>query len=67
MSNEPTRETILNDSVEMMKKFGYTEVTTENIMAEEYYCGFFKYILKANLGKDKQADLVINEILGEIE
>jgi septal ring factor EnvC (AmiA/AmiB activator) len=67
MSSKPTREMILNDSVEMMKKFGYTEVTLENILAEEKYCRFLKYMLNVNLGRDKQIDLVINEILSEIE
>ena len=65
MTNEQIREHLLKAGVKNLKEFGYSEVTTETILTDEVYKEFFKSMLEENLGKGKQVDEVINQLLSD--
>jgi hypothetical protein len=62
-TNEEIRTHILKAGVKNLKEFGYPDVTAETILTDEFYKEFFRSMLNDNLGHDKRADVVINELL----
>ena len=58
-------QTIINNGIKNLKEFGYPEVTQENIFTDIIYAGFFKSMLKDNLGG--KFDKIINGLLLKIE
>lgn len=67
MTNEQIREHLLIAGVNNLKEFGYPYVTTETILTDVIYAGFFKSMLKDNKGNGKQIDEVIDQLLSEVE
>ena len=67
MTNEQIREHLLKAGVKNLKEFGYSEVTTETILTDIIYKGFFQSMLIDNLGNIKQVDEVINQLLSEVK
>lgn len=61
-----TRKTIIQQAVEKLKKFGFTNVTPANIMEDDVYRHYFEKILKENLNRELISDLVIRELLNEL-
>lgn len=66
MERSKIRKYILEAGVKNLKVFGYSDVTTENILTDEIYKEFFKEMLNSNVGESPDSDDVINELLTQI-
>lgn len=66
MTNEKIREHLLKAGVTNLKEFGYPDVTTETILTDDIYSGFFKSMFEDNKGNNNQVDEVIHQLLLEI-
>lgn len=60
----PVRDRLIAAGVRNLQEFGYPDVDKVNILTDEIYSGFFKSMLKDNLGRG--ADAEINALLAEI-
>jgi hypothetical protein len=61
------KDKLLEAGVNNLKEYGYPEVNKETILTDLIYKGFFKSMLKDNLGKsNKVVDGIINDLLTEI-
>lgn len=67
MSNEEIKNHLLKAGVKNLKEYGYSEVTTDNILTDEIYSEFFKSMLEENLGSSFQVDDVIKELISKIK
>jgi hypothetical protein len=69
MSKENIKKSIVVSGVKNLKEYGYSEVTEDNIITDVVYSGFFKSMLKDNLGQSGNGAVeeVIQELLDEIE
>lgn len=61
------KDKLISNGIKNLKEFGYPEVTADNILTDIIYSGFFKSMLKDNLGHSAQIDKAINELLEEIK
>lgn len=61
------REKLIKNGVSNLKEFGYEHVDENNILIDIVYKGFFKSMLKDNLGYSKELDDELNNLLKEIE
>jgi hypothetical protein len=59
------RKKLIDAGVRNLKEFGYPDVTSDNILTDMIYGGFFKSMLKDNLGQG--FDTPINALLAELE
>ncbi len=50
-----------------LRRFGFVNVSIDNIMQDEVYRCFFEKILEDEVGKNSMDDAVINKLLREIE
>ncbi len=60
------REQLINNGVKNLKEFGYPDCNSENIMEHMILKTFFISMLQENLGKNKEIDIVINELLKDL-
>lgn len=62
ITNKELRQALLEAGVRNLKEFGYPKVSTDNIISDRVYRGFFRSMLNDNMGQG--AD---DAILGLIE
>lgn len=67
MNKNEIREMLLTAGVRNLKEFGYSDVTTKNIVTVRILRTFFLSMLKDNLGQSAEVDIVIHELIAEIE
>lgn len=68
MTNEEIKTKLLNAGVKNLKEGGYPYANSENILTDIVYGGFFKHMLKDNIGQStNQVDGVINDLLSILE
>ena len=58
---------LIKQAVKKLKRFGFTNVTEENITTDDVYKLYFRKMLLLNLGQNKETDKVIHELLGKIK
>lgn len=58
---------LIKEAVKKLKRFGFTYVMEENISIDEVYKFYFKKILLQNLGKNKETDKAIHELLEKLQ
>jgi hypothetical protein len=58
---------LIKQAVKKLKRFGFTNVTEENITIDDVYKLYFRKILLLNLGENKETDKVIHEMLDNIK
>jgi hypothetical protein len=67
MKTEAIKEHLIKAGVKNLEEFGYPDVNTENVLADEVYKEFFKSMLHDNLGHRKDIDSVILELLESLK
>ena len=59
------RDKLIEAGVKNLHAYGYPAANAENILTDTIYTGFFRSMLKDNLGHGKDIDKAINELLDE--
>lgn len=62
-----TREQIIDACVRSMVRFGYEHVNKEIIFSGNLERMFFKRLLEQAKGENKQADIVLDSLLAELD
>lgn len=66
-TDKTIKNKLLKQAVKKLKRFGFTNVTEENITTDDVYTLYFKKILLLNLGQSNETDKVIHELLEKIK
>ena len=62
-----TREHLIQAGISNLKKFGYPDVSADNILTDYVFASMFHSMLVDNKGHGRAQDEVINALLAEIE
>jgi hypothetical protein len=60
-------EQLIEKGVEKLKKFGFVNVTRENIFSDEVYCFFLVRFTASLKGRTNKLDAQIDRFLNEIQ
>ncbi len=58
---------LIKQAVKKLKRFGFTNVTDENITTDDVYKLYFKKMMLLRIGENKETDKVINELIGKLK
>jgi hypothetical protein len=58
---------LIKQAVKKLKRFGFTNVTEENITTDDVYKFYFMRILRPHIGQNKETDQVIHDLFEKIK
>ena len=67
MEEQEIVDNLINVGVTVLKEFGYSNVTQDNILTDDIYKQFYKKILTENLGVNQKVDEAIQTIFKKME
>ena len=67
MARQISREQVIDACVRAMVGFGYEHTTKENIFSGTVERMFFKRLLEQAKGENKQADVVLDGLIAELD
>ena len=65
--NETGLEELIEKGIEKLKKFGFVNVTRENVFSDEVYCFFLVRFMSSLKGKSVNLDIQIERFLSKME